>query len=415
MFRTALSLVALLASPSALAEPEPPNVVLIISDDQAFTDFGFMGHAEIATPHLDRLADRSVFYTRAYVPTALCRPSLASMISGCYPQKHRITGNDPPKGTDRRELERFIGEVPCLPRLLAPHGYVSLQTGKWWEGAPSRGGFTQAMTHGDPKRGGRHGDIGLDIGRKTMEPIETFLDGREGKPFFLWYAPFLPHSPHNPPERLLERYQREGRSIHVARYMAMCTWFDETVGQLLAMLEARQLTNDTLVVFCVDNGWVQREDSPRYAEGSKRSVRELGVRTPMLFSWPGHLEPKTLDHLASTIDIAPTVLAACGFDVPDAMDGRNLMPTWTGEEPPREAVFGASFTHDIVAVGEPSQSLLRRWMIRGHEKLMEPTGGEGAWELYDLAADALELHDLAAERPGRVDALRHELDAWWKR
>jgi hypothetical protein len=90
------------------------------------------------------------------------------------------------------------------------------------------GGFTHGMTHGDPKRGGRHGDEGLSIGREGMQPVSDFLDlaTQEKKPFLLWYAPFLPHTPHNPPKRLLEKHTRPGRAADVAAYYAMCDWFD---------------------------------------------------------------------------------------------------------------------------------------------------------------------------------------------
>ena len=79
----------------------PPNIVLIVSDDQAWTDFGFMKHTAVRTPHLDRLAARSAVFRRGYVPSSLCRPSLATIITGLYPHQHGITGNDPPPGTDR--------------------------------------------------------------------------------------------------------------------------------------------------------------------------------------------------------------------------------------------------------------------------------------------------------------------------
>ena len=112
----------------------PPNVVMIISDDQAWTDFGFMGHEEIQTPHLDALAARSLVFERGYVPSSLCRPSLATMITGLYPHEHGITGNDPPKGAARERMLRHIDAAQTLPKLLAPLGYESLQTSKWWEG-----------------------------------------------------------------------------------------------------------------------------------------------------------------------------------------------------------------------------------------------------------------------------------------
>ena len=157
----------LLAAPGSLPA-KPPNVVMIVSDDQAWTDFGFMGHETIRTPHLDRLASQSAVFPRGYVPHSLCRPSLATMITGLYPHQHGITGNDPPKGTDRGEMLRHIRRLPTLPKLLGDRGYVSFQSGKWWEGSPELGGFTAGMTHGDPSRKGRHGDVGLSIGREGM-------------------------------------------------------------------------------------------------------------------------------------------------------------------------------------------------------------------------------------------------------
>jgi arylsulfatase A-like enzyme len=130
---------------AATAPAAPPNVVIILSDDQAWTDYSFMGQ-----PHLDRLASQSVVFTRGYTPTSLCRASLMSIITGQHPHRHGVVGNDPPKGTDRREMLRHVRRAPLLPKLLAGQGYVSLQTGKWWEGNYAEGGFTAGMTHGDP-------------------------------------------------------------------------------------------------------------------------------------------------------------------------------------------------------------------------------------------------------------------------
>ena len=163
----------------------PPNVVLIISDDQSWTDFGFMGHKTIRTPHIDRLARQSAVFPHGYVPSSLCRPSLATMVTGLYPHQHGITGNDPPRGTDRGKMLRHIQAHPTLPRWLATKGFRSLQTGKWWEGHPRLGGFTDAMTHGDPKRGGRHGDLGLKIGRTGLKPIFRFIEDCGETPFFV--------------------------------------------------------------------------------------------------------------------------------------------------------------------------------------------------------------------------------------
>ena len=98
------------AGTAALAAP--PNVVIILSDDQAWADYCFMGHPHIKTPHLDRLASQSVVFTRGYTPTSLCRASLMTIITGQYPHQHLVTGNDPPKGTDRNLMLKHVRRMP---------------------------------------------------------------------------------------------------------------------------------------------------------------------------------------------------------------------------------------------------------------------------------------------------------------
>ena len=405
----ALALSACHAWERAADTRRPPNVVMIISDDQAWTDFGFMGHEEIRTPHIDALAARSLVFERGYVPSSLCRPSLATMITGLYPHEHKITGNDPPRGEPRDRMLRHIDAVATLPKLLASQGYVSLQTGKWWEGNCRCGGFTDGMTHGERARGGRHGDEGLKIGRETMQPIYDFIAERGQQPFFLWYAPFLPHRPHNPPDRLLRKYARDGKSLHVSKYEAMCEWFDESCGQLLSYLREQGLAQDTLVVFVVDNGWIQRSDAKGYAPRSKRSPYEGGVRTPIMLSWPGHIVPGRRADYASSVDLAPTILRACGVEPPASMSGVDLL-----SDGGREVVFGELFTHDVADLDRPTRGLQSRYVIRDGWKLISPQAGSGAAELYDLSADPHERVDLAGERPQRAASLQRELDRWWR-
>ena len=210
----------------------PPNVVLIISDDHHWGDYGFMGHPQIQTPHLDRLAREGLTFRRGYVPSSLCCPSLASLVTGRYPHEHLITSNDPPKpeamssaefeNSDafrqgRAQMVKNLEAWPTLPKLLGQAGYSSFQSGKWWLGDYSHGGFTHGMT-----KGGRHGDVGLDIGRKTMQPIYDFIaqSRKDAKPFLVWYAPLMPHDPHTPPERILKKYRDKAPSEQVAKYWA---------------------------------------------------------------------------------------------------------------------------------------------------------------------------------------------------
>ncbi len=411
------------ADQSRRAGPDAgPNVVMIIGDDQAWGDFGFMGHEVIRTPHLDRLAAQSLLFTRGYVPSSLCRPSLATLATGLYPHQHRITSNDPPGGLAREEMLRQrqrqianIERVPTLPRLLGQRGYVSFQTGKWWEGNFRRGGFTDGMTHGDPARGGRHGDEGLKIGRQGLEPIFDFLDRRGDRPFFIWYAPFLPHQPHNPPEELLAYYRDKTDSPAVARYWAMCEWFDQTCGELLAGLEQRRLAENTLVVFVVDNGWIQRPEGGAYAPRSKRSPNEGGIRTPIMLRWPKRIEPRRDETtLVVSVDLLPTILCACGLKPTAQMQGVNLLDAEKLAQ--REAIFGEIFTHNAVDVDHPASSLQYRWCIEGNWKLILPNPRllpDARPELYDLEADPREDDDLAERRPQVVERLTKQIEQWW--
>lgn len=412
------------AIPGLAPAAAPPNVLLIISDDQSWTDFGFMGHKTIQTPHIDRLARQSAVFPNGYVPSSLCRPSLATLVTGLYPHQHGITGNDPPRGTNRIRMLKHIQAHPTLPRWLATLGYRSLQTGKWWEGHPRLGGFTDAMTHGDPKRGGRHGDLGLKIGRTGLDPIYDFISDCGKKPFFIWYAPFLPHTPHNPPRRLLDRYRTPDRPIELARYYAMCTWFDETCGELLEHLDKHNLADNTLVLFVVDNGWIQRTPATRVPDGwryrfaprSKRSPNEGGVRTPIMVRWPGHVKPGTRTDLASSIDLAPTILAATGITPKAKLPGLDLVALASRKpDAPvtRSSVYGEIFAHDVVDINRPSTSLQYRWIRSGSLKLIAPAGSAKP-QLFDLKADPHETTDLADKAPDRVSRLKSLLDTWWR-
>ena len=343
--------------PSATAQDrpgQPPNILLIISDDHSWTDYGFMGHPHIRTPHLDRLARESRLFPRGYVPASLCSPSLASILTGRYPHQHKVVCNDPPRPEEttranfyktasfregRERLADFIEETPTLPRLLATRGYLSLQTGKWWQNHPSRGGFTHGMSHGDEVRGGRHGDLGLEIGRKGLQPVYDFIQTaqEQKKPFFIWYAPFLPHSPHNPPEHLLKKYEPLAPSIHVARYWAMVEWFDQTCGELLDHLRKNNLEGDTVVAYVADNGWIQSLDNPRFAPRSKQSPHDGGLRTPIMLHWPGRISPAKIEPPVSSIDLMPTLLKIAGVSPPEDLPGIDLLGE--GAVQKREAVL----------------------------------------------------------------------------
>lgn len=407
---------------------ETPNIVFILSDDQAWTDYGFMGHEHLKTPNLDKLADEGLTFVQSYVPTSLCAPSLASIITGVYPRRHQVLGNDrllptdDPKDKKKIRAERYVPvidhfkQLNTLPKMLKEKGYLSFQTGKWWLGNFANGGFDLGMTHGDPARRGRHGDYGLDIGRKGMDTLFNYIDFalEEEKPFFLWYAPFLPHAPHNPPDSLLQKYLAVAPSEYVAKYWAMCEWFDQTCGELMDYIDAKGETENTLFVYVCDNGWVQEENAAGYTKNSKRSPYDYGLRTPIIYKWSGKIEPGyNTRSLASSLDIVPTVLSLLGMERPEGLDGIDVLDEVALKQ--REAVYGEIYAHDFHTV---DNSLYYQMVITDPYKIIVPdkTNKPGEQiELYDLSKDPFEEHDLADELPEVVEALRGKITASWKK
>ena len=418
----------------ALTSAKSPNIIYIISDDHGWADYSFMGHKVIETPHIDRLAKESLTYTHGYVPSSLCCPSLATMITGLYPHQSKITGNEPPIPPEGKRspeyAKRFqeqvalIDKVPTLARTLKGKGYVSHQSGKWWQGHYSRGGFTHGMTHGDPKRGGRHGDQGLKIGRKGLKPIYDFIEEAGEKPFFIWYAPFLPHTPHTPPKRLFDKYVSKVDSPHIARYYAMVEWFDETVGALVNHIDEKGLGKDTIIIYVADNGWIQNPNRGFFDLKSKLSQHDGGIRTPIMVRWPGKVKPAVSTTPVSSIDMVPTVLKAVGLKPTKDMRGLNLLDEQVINS--RKFIYGEVFLHNAVDTHNPAKNWKYRWGIQDGWKLILAhkenvmtraygglSTGSGETELYHLAKDPHETKNLAKANARRVAQLRELINATW--
>ena len=430
-----LAIVGCSLANSALAAQQPvprPNVLLIISDDHGWADYGFMGHPQIRTPTLDRLAAQSFTFVRGYSRVPLCRPSLASIATGLPPYRHGVTGNDPTlpdpgvnamSARNNPKYARYYETIitnfasqPNLVRDLVSRGYLALQTGKWWEGDPVKtAGFTHAMTRGETKSS-RHGDEGLEIGRQGLEPVFRFVEQAGTKPWLVWYAPMLPHSPHTPPDDLLQKYLKLAPTEPVARYWACVEWFDRTCGELLGYLERTGRRTNTIVVYTADNGYIPAQDQKdRFAPRSKNSPYEGGIRTPILVSWPGRLEPGgDREHLASNLDIWPTLAALLQTPLPRGLPGIDLTDRIAVAK--RSSIYGEQYAHNIADVDLPTLSLEHRWIIDGWWKLVSPDPRnikDKEAELYNLQDDPWEKSNLADKEPERTRSLQRQLDASW--
>ena len=357
-----------LACVSTLATAATPNIVLITADDQDWRDFSFTGTSGVLdtsgnpvrpyTPTIDTLFENGVTYSMGHCPVGVCRPSLTSIFTGLNPMQSGTYGNDPvvngtAYGWGQNQdtiyndvMRRNVELNPTLPRLLAEKGYVSLQTGKWWEGDPKRAGFTNAETGYETTNADRHlhnyTDNGANsIGRfagSVASRIGPFVDSAvaANKPFFISYAPMLPHLPHDTtPTSFKSRYQGlvdQGKITTYQRdYLACVDWFDSTIGEVRTLLQNKGVDNNTLYVFLADNGWLQTTGSagPFGADGGKLTSKEDGVRTPIIFYQNGQITDsrsvaaKLADaRLASSTDIMPTLLSLVGATVPKSPVGR---------------------------------------------------------------------------------------------
>jgi arylsulfatase A-like enzyme len=422
------------------AEDKRPNVLLIMTDDQGWGDFGFHGNPHLKTPHLDRLASESVELTQFYV-SPVCSPTRASLMTGRYNYRTGAIDTTAARST-------MVTEEVTLAEMLSAAGYRTGIFGKWHLGDnyPSRPidqGFSEALVH----RGGGIGQPSDPLGRHYFDrPGKHYFDpillhnGREekshgycsdvftdaaiqfiaqerGTPFFV-YLPFnCPHSPLEVPSDYLARYQNQSLDDDTARVYGMIANIDDNLGRLLAKLDELYLRDDTIVVFLTDNGPQQRRFNGTW-RGLKTTVYEGGIRTPCLLRWPGKFSAGSKQpQLAAHIDLAPTLLAACHVARPAAVafDGIDLLPWLVGErtEPLERTLF---FQWQRTDVPQRFQACA----VRGPRyKLVQPNGRDGKkmlepkWELYDLENDPGETHNLIASHPEVADALKTAYEKWF--
>ena len=208
----------------------------------------------------------------------------------------------------------------------------------------------RGMTHGDPAKGGRHGDDGLKIGRQGLQPVFDFLDKakKDGKPFFVWYAPMMPHSPHNPPERLLRRSTRTRRkSQFTSRSTGPCaSGSTRRSASCSAKLEKNGQAKNTLVIYLHDNGWIQDPNSREL----RPEVEALALRRRPAHAdhrevaGPGEAGRERPARVLS-IDLAPTILRAAGAKPPTDMPGINLLDAkWLAGRDTRSSARSSSTT-----------------------------------------------------------------------
>ncbi len=429
-----------LAAGRATAADKRPNVLVIITDDQGWGDFGFHGNPHLKTPNLDRLAGQSLELTQFCV-SPVCSPTRASLLTGRYNYRTGAIDTTMARST-------MATEEVTLAEMLSAAGYRTGIFGKWHLGDnyPSRPidqGFSEALVHlggglGQPADPPGSPDFDRP-GNPYFDPIlvhngrpektegycsDIFTDAaiqfiaeQRDAPFFV-YLPFnCPHGPLELPPEYLERYQHLSLDDTTARVYGMIANIDDNLGRLLAKLDELGLGDDTIVVFLTDNGPAQRRYNGIW-RGLKATVYEGGIRTPCLLRWPGKFSPGSKQaQLAAHIDLTPTLLAACHVEPPQgvAFDGIDLGPWLMGgrSEPLDRTLF---FQWQRTDVPERFRACAVR---TAHYKLVQPKGQNGQktfdpqWELYDVASDPGETHNVIDAHPDVAEALKAAYEKWF--
>ena len=430
---------------SAVAADLKPNILVILADDLGWADVGWHG-SEIKTPNLDKLANGGAKLEQFYV-LPVCTPTRAALLTGRYPIRHGLQVS-----VVRPWAQYGLPlDERTLPQALKEAGYTTHLSGKWHLGhfqpdyLPTRRGFdTQyghyngALDYFTHDRDGGHDwhrndqecrDEGYTTSLLGSEAVRVVEQAQPGKPFFL-YVPFnAPHTPLQAPGEYLKRYAHltdKKRQV----YAAMVECLDEQVGRVVAALEQRGLTKNTLILFSSDNGGLLGVGGATNGKlrAQKGTLYEGGTRVCAFANWPGHIKPGTVvNEPLHIVDWFPTLLNLAGASLQQQhpLDGRDLWPVITAGKPsPHE---------DILINAMPNSGAIRmggwKLVLNGHitandlENAGAPkaapvknqapeNAADSVVELFNLTEDPYEQNNLAAQNPEKVRQLRVRLEAY---
>jgi len=403
----------------------PPNVILILTDDQGYGDLACHGNPLIRTPHLDKLYGESVRLTDFHV-SPLCTPTRASLMTGLDAPRTGAWGT-----TWGRSLPRQ--DVFTMAQVFAANGYRTGHFGKWHLGdnypyRPEDRGFQEVLRHG----GGGVGqtpdfwdnDYFDDTYIHNGEPEKCtgyctdvwfdhaleFIEQNKDRPFFCYLPTNAPHSPEYVADQYRRLYAGDNR-VPRASFYGMITNIDDNVGRLMGRLEDLGLAADTILVFMTDNGtaggYTANKGFNAGMRGTKGSYYEGGHRVPCFLRWPnGPLTGgRDVEPLCAHIDLLPTLIDLCGLTPPQGArwDGISLAPVLTGQQerlPERTIILQYSQTTT------PPE----KWkaaVLREHWRLVNGR------ELYNVREDPDQERDVAGQRPEVVARLRRDYEAWW--
>lgn len=436
----------LLVNAAVASAADAPNILLVVADDMGYGDLSCLGSETVRTPNLDALAESGVLCTQAYVASSVCSPSRAGLMSGRDPRRFGYEGNLNKVASRYAARPELLG-LPVQEHTLADHlkqaGYATAAVGKWHLGTgevfhPLERGFDSFC---GMLGGGHHyfptaSNNKLQRNRQPLQEfsspyltdfftdealkwINTVSAGDSDQPWFLYLAYNAPHTPMQATKadlKACEHVQEPRRRT----YAAMMRALDRGVGRVLKQLEQSGQRENTLVVFLSDNGGPLGNGSWNgRLSGSKGTLREGGVRVPMIWSWPRRVAGgRRVDAVVSSLDLLPTFLAAADAkplplsDVPGYLDRRNAQRT-------REACGDYDGLNLMPLLTDEADPGSRRlfWRLQGQAavragelKLIRLSHRPA--QLFNLGADIGEQQDLASDQAANLTSLFRQLAEW---
>lgn len=416
------------------AEPafgRKPNIVLVITDDQGYFDLSCHGHPFLATPHIDKLHEQSMRFTRFQVsPT--CAPTRSALMSGRSPFYVGITHTI-------HERERLKLGVPTLPEMLGRVGYTTGIFGKWHLGdqdpyRPDQRGFDEVFIHGAGGIGQSYGgSCGDAPGNKYFDPailhnnifVKTkgfctdiffeqamkWMGGRKdsGKPFFAYISTNAPHGPFIAPEKYKKKFIERKLPAKSVGFYGMIENIDDNVGRLTSQLNEWGIADDTILIFMTDNG----PSASTYngdMKGKKGSVDEGGTRVPFFIRWPGVFRAGVdVDRIARHTDLLPTIAEIVGGEPKeeDKLHGRSLVPLLRDAKAEWTDRF-LFFHKGRWRKGGAEKAKNRGFAVRNQRFRLV-----GTRSLYDMEADPGQKTNVIDRHPEVAKAMLAAYDRWW--
>jgi arylsulfatase A-like enzyme len=426
-----LAFAALAAAPLAVAAAadRKPNVIVFLSDDVGYAEYGFQGSKDIPTPHIDSIAKSGIRFTQGYVSGPYCSPTRAGLMTGRYQTRFGHEFNEGGATGTNSGFGLPLTETTIANRIKEL-GYATCAIGKWHLGGspdhlPMKRGFDEFFgtvantTYLNPpnfvdSRVSQDKFPVMDDKFYTTDAYREravdWIEKHKNKPFFLYFPFNAQHAPLQPTEKYVSRFPNisdENRKKFAATMSAM----DDAVGAVLQKVRDIGQEENTLIFFLSDNGGPTGQTTSKNdpLRGFKATTWEGGVRVPFCVQWKGTIPAgKVYEHPIIQLDILPTAIAAAEGKIDPAwkLDGVNLLPYLTGDN-----------------AGKPHETLYWRfgnqWAIRhgdwklvvGNEPGM-PASATKPPSLFNLASDISEGKDLAAAEPEKIKQLKSIYDQW---